>query len=190
MENHRFYKQAYDAHRGTSHVPEKRATMELERFEIDLKNLKEAGKDDAIPKFESLWLKQINARARCLSAMITGPAQFPTARNEKAMRSYEKRYEEMQYFLKKVFAPPVEPRTELDYGIQEKEYMVGDVKVWHNVEQNRLQLIFDGKPEQAMIDRLKKSGFKWSPRNTAWQRQLTPNAVRVVPYVLQVEGVS
>jgi aspartate-semialdehyde dehydrogenase len=46
------------------------------------------------------------------------------------------------------------------------------------------------KPEQAMIDRLKKSGFKWSPRNVAWQRQLTPNAVRVVPYVLQAESVS
>ncbi len=190
MENHRFYKQAYDAHRGTSHVPEKRAITELERFEIDLKMLRDKGLHDAIPKYESLWLKQINARSRCLSPMITGPAGFPVARNEKAMRSYEKRYEEMAYFLKKVTSPPPEPRTELDYGIKEKEYMVGDVKVWHNVEQNRLQLFFDGKPEQAMIDRLKKSGFKWSPRNVAWQRQLTPNAVRVVPYVLQAESVS
>lgn len=189
MEDHRFYRYAYDAHRGTSHVPEKRALMELEKFEIDLKRLKEAGKDDAIPKFESLWLKQIHARGRCLSPMITGPARFPTARNEKAMRSYEKRYEEMQVFLQKVFSPPPQPRTELDYGMVEKEYMVGSVKIWHNLELNRLQLIFDGKPDQATIDRLKKTGFKWSPKNTAWQRQLTPNAVRTIPYVLNAESV-
>lgn len=41
----------------------------------------------------------------------------------------------------------------------------------------RLQLIFDGKPEDAVRDILKKNGFKWSPKNGAWQRQLTDNAL-------------
>lgn len=46
-----------------------------------------------------------------------------------------------------------------------------------NTELMRLQLIFDGKPEDAVRDILKKNGFKWSPKNGAWQRQLTDNAL-------------
>ena len=40
----------------------------------------------------------------------------------------------------------------------------------------RLQLIFDGKPEPEVLEILKRNGFRWSPKNEAWQRQLTPNA--------------
>lgn len=49
-------------------------------------------------------------------------------------------------------------------------------KVVENTEQMRLQLIFDGKPDPEVRDILKKNGFRWSPKNTAWQRQLTNNA--------------
>lgn len=45
-----------------------------------------------------------------------------------------------------------------------------------NVEQNRLQIIFDGKPDEETRTSLKSNGFRWSPRNQAWQRQLTRNA--------------
>ena len=40
----------------------------------------------------------------------------------------------------------------------------------------RLQLFFDNKPEAEIRDILKKHGFKWSPKNSCWQRQLTNNA--------------
>lgn len=40
----------------------------------------------------------------------------------------------------------------------------------------RLQLVFDGKPEAGTRDKLKAAGFRWSPKNGAWQRQLTDNA--------------
>ena len=40
----------------------------------------------------------------------------------------------------------------------------------------RYRFIFDGKPAQEVIDILKQYGFKWSPKNMAWQRQITPNA--------------
>ena len=49
-------------------------------------------------------------------------------------------------------------------------------KVVENTEIMRLQLIFDGKPESEVRDLLKSNGFKWSPKNGAWQRQLTDNA--------------
>lgn len=43
-------------------------------------------------------------------------------------------------------------------------------------EDNRLRVFFDGKPDEATRAELKSSGFKWSPRAGAWQRQLTANA--------------
>lgn len=49
-------------------------------------------------------------------------------------------------------------------------------KVVENAEIMRLQLIFDEKPAEEIRTALKKHGFKWSPKNAAWQRQLTANA--------------
>lgn len=46
-------------------------------------------------------------------------------------------------------------------------------RVVENAEAMRIQLFFDGKPEDNVRDILKKNGFKWSPKNTCWQRQLT-----------------
>lgn len=46
----------------------------------------------------------------------------------------------------------------------------GDVILRDDVEANRIQLVFPGKPDQAIIDALKQYGFKWSPSNGAWQR--------------------
>lgn len=56
------------------------------------------------------------------------------------------------------------------------EYNTDLFKVVENAEIMRLQLIFDGKPDEATRTILKKHGFKWSPKNSAWQRQLTQNA--------------
>lgn len=46
-----------------------------------------------------------------------------------------------------------------------------------NQEENRLQLIFDGKPTEEQRSQLKRWGFRWSPSNKAWQRQLNKNAI-------------
>ncbi len=61
--------------------------------------------------------------------------------------------------------------TEIDFN---------DVRIVENYEADRLQLIFPGKPEPDMITKLKRNGFKWSPRFGAWQRQLTNNAKTAV----------
>ena len=42
----------------------------------------------------------------------------------------------------------------------------------------RIRISFEmGRPDQEVIDMLKGKAFKWSPKNEAWQRQLTNNAV-------------
>ncbi len=46
-----------------------------------------------------------------------------------------------------------------------------------NEEENRLQLFFDEKPSDAQRQELKQNGFKWAPSQSAWQRQLTKNAI-------------
>lgn len=49
-----------------------------------------------------------------------------------------------------------------------------------NLAEDRLQIIFDEKPDEETRNKLKSNGFRWSPRNSAWQRQLTPNAERAL----------
>lgn len=46
-----------------------------------------------------------------------------------------------------------------------------------NREENRLQLLFDEKPNDEQRRILKSYGFHWSPREQAWQRQLNDNAI-------------
>ena len=50
---------------------------------------------------------------------------------------------------------------------------VGVVRLVRNAEENRLQLIFPGKPAAAIIAELKSAGFRWSPMQGAWQRHLS-----------------
>ena len=54
--------------------------------------------------------------------------------------------------------------------------------------EERIRLHFEGKPEPDMIAKLKQAAFKWSPRNMAWQRQLTDNAYYAASRVLAGNG--
>ena len=47
------------------------------------------------------------------------------------------------------------------------------LKIVENVELDRLQMFFNGKPSVEIIYDLKKSGFRWSPTNICWQAFLT-----------------
>lgn len=58
----------------------------------------------------------------------------------------------------------------------EADGMTDLYKVVENAEIMRLQVIFDGKPNAEARNIMKRNGFRWSPSNSAWQRQLTDNA--------------
>lgn len=51
------------------------------------------------------------------------------------------------------------------------------VRVVDNAEVDRVQIVFPGRPDSATIAALKSHGFRWSPSNSAWQRQRTENAL-------------
>lgn len=58
---------------------------------------------------------------------------------------------------------------------QEHETVAGTVKVIENPDAARLQIVFPGKPAEAVRAILKQNGFRWSPTEGAWQRHLTGN---------------
>lgn len=53
--------------------------------------------------------------------------------------------------------------------------------------EERIRIHFDAIPDVDMRTNLKREAFKWSPKNQAWQRQLTPNAIRATKRVLNIE---
>lgn len=55
------------------------------------------------------------------------------------------------------------------------EFDGGTVEI--NTEMNRLQIFFDGKPDDDLRSELKSRGFRWAPSQGCWQRQLTDNAI-------------
>jgi len=263
MKNRKHYELAKRAHYYTSFSPDKRAEDFCTRFDADIANLQALGiGQHKIDKYEALVVKHLQAKSRCLSSMITGPANFPVARAEKANRAEHSASEAASEYYNRIVKeakqeayyaahPEARPIVSSDadavdrlklkleaakkYHAQLKEVKslikggmsnedasaksglsapvrwhsfniqyankavkeleaktasleavkaspstetnVNGVRVLENTEAMRLQLFFDGKPEAGIIALLKSKGFKWSPSNMAWQRQLTNNAI-------------
>lgn len=289
---HKHYKLAYRAHYNTSFTPDKRAESWCNSFDADIKQLQDLNVPQGkIEKYESLWVKHMQAKSRCLSSMITGPARFPVAKAEKASNAERRAGDEcLEYFNKLISevkkeafyeanpnARPVmsgdsdaidrlkskleaakkaqetmiavnkilrknpvdRPALVALLGTEEKvdailkpdcfggigfasfslsnnrseikrlegriseienrksvtpkELVINGVKIVENPETMRLQLFFDGKPNPDMIATLKSNAFKWSPSISAWQRQLTNNAIYsfnhfVLPKIKEMGG--
>lgn len=62
-----------------------------------------------------------------------------------------------------------------EVGSKNLEYV--GAKVVENYEAKRVQVIMDDKPSSEIRTALKKRGFKWSPKNSAWQRSLNNNSM-------------
>lgn len=71
-------------------------------------------------------------------------------------------------------------------GTSEADY--GDFKVIENTELMRIQIVFDGKPDEAIRSTLKANGFRWAPSQGAWQRQLTSNGKCAMRRVIEDLG--
>ena len=52
-------------------------------------------------------------------------------------------------------------------------------KAIHNKEINRIQLMFDGKPDEEIRNQLKHNGFHWSRNEGAWQREFNKRTIYV-----------
>lgn len=260
------------AFHGTSFSPEDRARLHIYMYEKtlqdDLKLISnQEEKEKYTEKFRA-WVRTLfDKHSRILSAMITGPARFPTARNEKAHNAYSKALEDFENWRSRAIkainrriedGKPAEQKQEEEWERIKKDIdnhyvpanlynrletiaRKGKVELMEravqyvrelnskrkrpifterhkffqlpelarlvieknnapknnneikfeggiivkNREEDRLQILFNEKPDAETISRLKHNGFRWSPRFKAWQRQLTTNAcyacARVIP---------
>ena len=68
-------------------------------------------------------------------------------------------------------------------GDEVHEYAWGKLIVAFGDE--RYRFVFDGKPAPEIIRLMKSNAFKWSPANSAWQRQITTNAKYAVKRMIE-----
>lgn len=68
---------------------------------------------------------------------------------------------------------------------QTTEKVINGVSIVDNVEANRLQLFFPGKPNDEIRSELKSCGFRWSPNEGAWQRHRSSSASYYAEKIVQ-----
>lgn len=71
---------------------------------------------------------------------------------------------------------------------EDAEYTFDGGKVVICNSDERIRIYFDEKPNSETRSMLKGNAFKWSPKNNAWQRQLTPNAKYALKQRLNLPG--
>lgn len=69
---------------------------------------------------------------------------------------------------------------------------VDGLKIVEDTSLMRIQLVFDGKPDEEVRSILKANGFRWAPSQQAWQRQLNANgkyaARRAISEIRKIQG--
>ncbi len=89
------YEAAYRAYSNISFDPEKRAAQTVKYYEeeldSDLESMPECERGRYADGYKKHLFAWLYAKSRCLSSMITGPANFPVRRNEKANRTEHNR---------------------------------------------------------------------------------------------------
>lgn len=61
----------------------------------------------------------------------------------------------------------------------EEEIKINDTNIKIDKEANRVKIFFPGKPEEDLRTNLKRNGFRWSPYNSCWQRQISDYALHL-----------
>jgi len=104
-----------------------------------------------------------------------GFASYQTTNNSANMRRLKKRIEQLERSSQRVTV---------------KTSFQGVCDVIENVEENRVQFIFDGKPDPETRKVMKSHGFRWAPSQGAWQRQLNGNGIYAARLVLKELGLK
>jgi len=265
------------AHSATSFSPERRADQCVRDFSAELEaDLVELG--DKTGNYKEKYLAHLRkwtaAKARTMSPMITGPANFPAERNRKAFERERRAWEEFQawrerYIKRANRVPTKTPEEEIDdalirlekernahtlmvevnkihrrkvsdeekrkalaeelelapemvekmmepdcYGQRgfascsltnsnariknlEQKLLVMKARIERrdtfekiefdggtiDIENDRVVIRHDEKPEPEVIQALKANGFRWSPHWKCWCRKHTANALRAAKIV-------
>ncbi len=101
------YEAGVRAYSATSHSPEERAISDIREYEkemqADLGILPEHEREAYITKYREWVSTLFDRHSRIMSAMIVGPAKFPTSRNQKASSAYDKAYQDFRQWRDNFF---------------------------------------------------------------------------------------
>jgi hypothetical protein len=96
-----------------------------------------------------------------------GVPDYRLRNNNANIRRMKQRLEELREQDRRRRDEPEAPgRVEVQPGLT----------VVRNVDENRLQIVFEGKPGAAVREVLKHHGWRWAPSQGAWQRYLNANS--------------
>lgn len=95
--------------------------------------------------------------------------------------------ERHKFFKLDVIARSVRQKMKGDSEAESIEISFDGGKIVKNFQADRVQIIFDSRPNNEMTYKLKHAAFRWSPTNNAWQRQLTVNGIWAAKKVIEVE---
>lgn len=195
------YETARRAYMGTSFSPEERATDTIVCYEKNCENSIKILKYDGLYNegnfeiiqncfnyYHKLYIDWLNKRSRCMSTMITGPANFPVRSNRKKI-NYEQSALELLYnysiidnvrkrINRRNKKAAIQERVESgNFSIHIIAQKPG-VKIVNNTAMERVQIFFDKKPNTDMRKKLSKEyAFRWAPSLGAWQRKNTANGI-------------
>jgi hypothetical protein len=62
-------------------------------------------------------------------------------------------------------------------AVPSSEEIIGDVKIRDDADENRVQIVFPGKPETTTRIALREHGFRWAPSLGVWQRNRGASAL-------------
>lgn len=122
---------------------------------------KHKAQETAVPELVALGFGEVQAR-KLLTPDFCGRigfADYETKNNNANMRRVRERIAVLE-------------REAAQAQEEEGERARSQRGVVYRIEDNRVQLVFPGKPEEAVRARLKQHGFRWSPAAGAWQRHL------------------
>lgn len=194
-----------NAYRWTSQDPERRAKETLKRFEDYLNDiygeLRERLKDDSnIEKlneeFDNYAAKYADKRNELLamhgklaSPMVTGAAKFPAEKMRKLNAAYDKKLKAFKEWNKRAVNRLFKRVDQLNkmetLPPNEELFEFSGGRVINNYEAERVQIFFDDIPSAELRAKLKKAGWRWSPKNKAWQRKNTENAILSAERILK-----
>lgn len=162
--------------------PEKTYNSEIERYKQELEGMR---KNHELMKTGNIAIKKANKDKADISQYLintfgikehmiewTMKFGFGLQNNNANMKRVEQRIKEL------------EAKEQSRQDEPEKEFLFNGGKVVMNYEADRIQIIHDTKPGQDVITLMKKNGFKWSPFNKAWQRQITANAIYTTKHLI------
>lgn len=162
--------------------PEKTYNSEIERYKAELEGMK---RNHELMKIGNNAIRKANKDKVDITAYLietfgikphmidwTMKFGFGLQNNNANMKRVELRIKEL------------EAKEQSRQDEPEKEFLFNGGKVVMNYEADRIQIMHDVKPTQEVITLMKKNGFKWSPFNKAWQRQITANAIYTTKHLI------